>query len=137
MKSKIEILEIPSKSELSKLWQKFFKTPFPEHLDKNLIIKHIEWQEKYGGYPPQVEKKLQKLVSQYEKNKKLPEKMKTTQLFTVGTKFIREFKGKKYEVIATDKEFEYKGHIYKSLSAIANEITGTRWNGKRFFGVCK
>ncbi|MBS5802667.1 MAG: DUF2924 domain-containing protein [Brachyspira sp.] len=31
--------------------------------------------------------------------------------------------------------FEYNGKKYKSLSVIANEITGTRWNGKKFFGV--
>ena len=30
---------------------------------------------------------------------------------------------------------EYNGKKYKSLSAIANKITGTRWNGKKFFGV--
>ena len=43
--------------------------------------------------------------------------------------------GKKYEVTAISDGYCYNGKVYKSLSAIANEITGTRWNGKRFFGV--
>ena len=44
--------------------------------------------------------------------------------------------GKKYEVTALGNgKFEYDGTVYQSLSAIAREITGTRWNGKLFFGV--
>jgi hypothetical protein len=53
-----------------------------------------------------------------------------------GTRFQRQWKGRVYEVIALgDGTFEYDGRIFKSLSAVANEITGTRWNGKLFFGV--
>jgi Cft2 family RNA processing exonuclease len=54
-----------------------------------------------------------------------------------GTKLIRKYQGKKHEVIVIKKGFEYNGQVYKSLSAIANKITGTRWNGKIFFGVKK
>jgi hypothetical protein len=132
-----ENLKLLSHTELCEYWNKFFEAPFPEHLHKKLIIKHILWQEKHGGYSPQIDKKLQKLVSQYEQNKKLPDKIEKTNLFNAGTKFIREFKGEKHEVIALEKGFQYQGRMYKSLSAIANEITGTRWNGKKFFGVCK
>ena len=32
-------------------------------------------------------------------------------------------------------EFEFEGEMYRSLSAIADKITGTHWNGKKFFGV--
>lgn len=53
-----------------------------------------------------------------------------------GTRYQRVWKGKKYEVIVLgDGTFEYDGTVYQSLSAIAREITGTRWNGKLFFGV--
>jgi len=53
-----------------------------------------------------------------------------------GMRLVREWKGLRHEVIATGKGlFEYNGSQYKSLSAIAREITGTRWNGKVFFGV--
>ena len=55
-----------------------------------------------------------------------------------GTRLSREWKGVRHEVIATgERKFEYNGKTYKSLSAIAREITGTRWNGKIFFGVKK
>ena len=41
-----------------------------------------------------------------------------------------------HEVSAVgDGTYEYNGAVYKSLSAVARLITGTRWNGKLFFGV--
>ncbi len=53
-------------------------------------------------------------------------------------RLTREWKGKKYEVVSNgDGSYRYKGNNYTSLSAIAREITGTRWNGKVFFGVKK
>lgn len=53
-----------------------------------------------------------------------------------GAKYERIWKGKKYEVTVLGKNrFEFSGEIYTSLSAVARAITGTRWNGKVFFGV--
>jgi hypothetical protein len=53
-----------------------------------------------------------------------------------GTRFRRVWKGAEYEVTALgDGTFEFQDKTYRSLSAIAREITGTRWNGKLFFGV--
>ena len=54
-----------------------------------------------------------------------------------GTKLIREHHGIKHEVIVLENGFSYDGERYKSLSAIAYKITGTKWNGKRFFGLLK
>jgi len=53
-----------------------------------------------------------------------------------GTRYYRVWKGKKYEVtVAGENQFVYEGEIFKSLSAVARKFTGTRWNGKVFFGV--
>jgi len=53
-----------------------------------------------------------------------------------GTKLCRIWKGVQYEVtVRGDGQFDFDGKAYKSLSAIAREITHTRWNGKLFFGV--
>ncbi len=52
-----------------------------------------------------------------------------------GTRFEREWKGKVCVVIANETGFEYNGQNYKSLSGAAFAITGTQWNGKKFFGV--
>jgi hypothetical protein len=48
---------------------------------------------------------------------------------------IREWKGVEHCVTVRQEDFEYQGRPYKSLSAIARQITGTRWNGLVFFGL--
>ena len=52
-----------------------------------------------------------------------------------GTRLIREWKGTEHLVTVRDADFEYQGRPYKSLSAVARTITGTRWNGLVFFGL--
>ena len=130
-----------SKKELIKHFQEMFgKAPFP-YFSRSFLIKYIIYNkqvDKYGDLPLSIQKQINKLIQKYQKNKSIINKdIKSTKTYCVdiGTKLIREFKGKKYEVTVLEKGFEYNGKIYKSLSAIANKITGTRWNGKVFFGV--
>ena len=52
-----------------------------------------------------------------------------------GTRLLREWQGIEYVVTVTADGFEWQGRPYKSLSAIARAITGTRWNGWVFFGL--
>lgn len=52
-----------------------------------------------------------------------------------GTVLIREFKNRRIAVSVLDQGFQYEGRFYKSLSAIAREVTGTQWNGYLFFGL--
>jgi hypothetical protein len=52
-----------------------------------------------------------------------------------GTRLIREWKGAEHAVTVRDTDFEYAGRPFKSLSAVARAITGTRWNGLVFFGL--
>ncbi len=101
----------------------------------NLYEKRIyNWQKKYGGLSSNVQAKIDKLLLEYEQSLTLNSNNKALSI-TNGTVLIREFKGKRYKVTVIADGFEFNGKNYKSLSAIANEITGTRWNGKKFFGV--
>ncbi len=52
-----------------------------------------------------------------------------------GTRLIREWQGNVYEVTVHEQGFEYEGSIYRSLSQIANRITGAHCSGPRFFGL--
>ncbi len=143
----IEELKQLSRQELIQKWKKLFKTNSPQHARKDFLIKHIAWEmqaRKQGSYSAKTKKQLEKLSDKLAKSKKIQEKdikegSKQTLGFKIktGTKLIREYKGEKHEVIALDAGFEYKGQKYRSLSAIANQITGTKWNGKLFFGVKK
>ncbi len=55
---------------------------------------------------------------------------------SAGTKLVREWQGVQHEVTAAPEGgFFYRGERYRSLSQVARAITGTRWNGPRFFGL--
>lgn len=95
-----------------------------------------DWEDKYGELSSEVQRKINRLVAQYEKT--LCVEISDSSLkISNGTKLVREFKGKRHSVTVISAGYEYDGQNYKSLSAIANLITGTRWNGKKFFGVAK
>lgn len=101
----------------------------------NIFEKRIKnWEEQRGSLSPKVQRKIDKLVENYDRTQNIEKENKVLSI-TDGTKLVREFKGKRYSVTVIPNGFEYNGRTYKSLSAIANEITGTRWNGKKFFGV--
>lgn len=101
----------------------------------NIFEKRIKaWEKKYGSLSPEIQRKINKLVENYDRTQNIEKKNKVLSI-TDGTKLVREFKGKRYSVTVIQNGYEYNGKKYKSLSAIANKITGTRWNGKKFFGV--
>ena len=52
-----------------------------------------------------------------------------------GTTLTREYKGRVLRVTVLDGGFEFEGRVYRSLSAVAKEVTGSQWNGFLFFGL--
>jgi hypothetical protein len=50
---------------------------------------------------------------------------------------MRAWQGETHTVLVLEDGFEWQGEQHASLSAIARKITGTRWSGPRFFGLCK
>lgn len=64
-----------------------------------------------------------------------PTKSRDHRLPPAGTVLTRAHGGKEYRVRVLEDGFEYESNIFTSLSAIARQITGTRWNGFVFFGL--
>lgn len=56
-------------------------------------------------------------------------------LLRTGTILVREWRGATHHVTIVDDGFIWNGHTHRSLSSIAQAITGTKWNGRRFFGT--
>jgi hypothetical protein len=54
-----------------------------------------------------------------------------------GSRLVREWHGRTHVVTASDAGFEFEGRVYKSLTKIAQDITGAGWSGPRFFGLSK
>jgi hypothetical protein len=55
----------------------------------------------------------------------------------IGTTLAREWRGRSHVVQVREDGFEYEGQPYRSLSVIAERITGAHWSGPRFFGLTK
>ena len=53
----------------------------------------------------------------------------------VGSVIVREYQGELHEVLVVPDGFCWRGEVFASLSIIARRITGTSWNGPRFFGL--
>ena len=101
----------------------------------NIFEKRIKaWEEKYRPIAPEILRKINKLVEQYDKTQQVDKDSKALSIVD-GTKLVREFRGRRYTVLVLQDGYEFNGKKYRSLSAVANKITGTRWNGKKFFGV--
>ena len=52
-----------------------------------------------------------------------------------GQRLVREWRGRRYDIEIVENGFTHAGRTFKSLSQVAFAITGTRWNGPRFFGL--
>ena len=89
----------------------------------------------YGGLKQETVERLRVLAKQYNGKPGGVSKFRTDRIPIAGTRLIREWKGVEHCVTIRGDDFEYNGRPYKSLSAIAREVTGTRWNGLVFFGL--
>jgi hypothetical protein len=89
----------------------------------------------YGGLKPETLERLDALADELDRNPPVKGRRISQDLPIVGTRLIREWQGAEHSVTVRDDGFEYQGRPYKSLSAIARAITGTRWNGWVFFGL--
>jgi hypothetical protein len=102
--------------------------PLPA-LSKDLIARVLSHglQEKVlGGLHPRIRKAMAAL----DQGDSLP-----LQRIKVGSVLVREHEGRLHEVYVVPDGFSWQGKTYVSLSTIARKITGTKWNGPRFFGL--
>jgi hypothetical protein len=106
-----------------------------------------EWRAVYGLQPPRISADLLRRGIAYRLQEraygKLPPQVarvltsagRAASDVMPGTRLVREWNGRTIDVIATDSGMEWEGRTYRSLSAIAREVTGTAWSGPRFFGI--
>jgi hypothetical protein len=135
-----QISELPMlpMSDLWCLWDKYYPIR-PKFPNRKYLEARIGYQIQvaaYGGLPPSTLKRLEAIGSELSVFKTRIHMPPRTIQLTPGTRLIKDWGGKRHEVLVTDvNQFLYLGNTYKSLSAIANRITGTRWSGLAFFGL--
>ncbi len=127
-------LQGKSQDDLKLLWQEYFGTEPPAYR-KGFLVKGLAQRIQeltFGGLPAAHQTKLNALVEDKPTRSKAPV---NDAALLPGTKLVRDWQGVAHHVTVTQDGFEYRGRRFKSLSAIANLIAGTRWNGWTFFGV--
>lgn len=87
----------------------------------------------YGDMPRWVRSELDQRIKSSEKNS--PGRIALPRRIKPGSILVREWKTKIHRVTVLDSGFSWEDRRYDTLSEIAREITGTRWNGPRFFGL--
>jgi hypothetical protein len=122
---------------LKQKWRELFDTEPPPYnrrfLESRLAYRIQELV--YGGLKKETIERLEALGEQLDGGKIEVRRKRADDRPISGTRLIREYQGVEHCVTVRDADFEYQGRPYKSLSAVARAITGTRWNGLVFFGV--
>ena len=113
-----------STQELRRAWRTLHHTAPPLGLSRDLIIRGLAdklQQRAQGGPTRAVQRRLRILAGEFE----------------TGATLVRQWRGHTHTVLVRDDGFEYDGQRYRSLTVIAERITGAHWSGPRFFATGK
>jgi Protein of unknown function (DUF2924) len=114
-------------------WRRLYKADVSPHLSRELLIRAVAYRMQevaLGGLRPEPQRQIAMELKQTgEGAKRFRPQLKP------GTRLMREWQGRTYEVVVLDDGFSWQGTRCKSLSAIARKITGTAWSGPLFFGL--
>jgi Protein of unknown function (DUF2924) len=117
-------------------YREVFRTEPPKAFGPDLLrrsIAHRIQEKAYGGLsrPAQhmLDQAMKAFAAKANGNIVLPRRIKP------GSVLVREWKGRSHRVMVLADGFAYEGDVYSNLSEIAVLITGTKWNGPRFFGL--
>lgn len=108
------------------------------HLPRHLLFRILAYQlqtERLGDLDAESQRILDRSGSPDEASKRAASAKQRTNTLRPGTMLGREWNGQMYRVAVLADGFAWNGKSYPSLSKIAFAITGTRWNGPRFFGL--
>jgi len=130
----IELQELDTPA-LRTLWGEAFGRPPPKRTSRNLLLRalayHIQVQA-FGDLGPATRRRLARAAEDVLAGRT---PSATSTAIKPGTRLLREWQGVTHEVIVLENGVRYRGETWASLSAVAREITGTRWSGPLFFGL--
>lgn len=134
-----QLASLPSMpmADLWTLWDAHFARR-PSHRNRSYVESRLAYRIQelaYGALPNNVRKMLVESGAKHSKIKSSHGRSAQT-LLMPGTSLIREWDEREFRVTVTpDGLFELNGQVFRSLSAAARHITGTQWNGPKFFGL--
>ena len=125
-----------STTELRRAWRTLHHTGPPVGLSRDLIVRGLAdklQHRAHGGPSRALQRRLRILAAELERGARCfdPSMLKT------GATLVRQWRGHTHTVLVREDGFEYDGRRYRSLTAIAEQITQAHWSGPRFFGLTK
>jgi hypothetical protein len=127
----------PSRPEMIEVWVKAYGRPPPKGISTRLLTYAYHYNKQVrdlGGLKKSSLRQLRRYAPSTEPDRK-DARSPLASKPAVGTRLVREWRGKTHMVDIEEGGFVYEGKSYRSLSAIARTITGARWSGPRFFGL--
>jgi Protein of unknown function (DUF2924) len=124
-----------SRDELIERWRWLTKREPPRYASMEFLRRAAAYamqEREFGGLPQSAKRQLQAAA----RGEKLTKPIGQHNI-KPGARLLREWHGTTHEVIVTDNGFIWEGYTYRSLSAVAQAISGVKWNGPRFFGLAK
>jgi hypothetical protein len=122
-------------------WRSVFQRPAPAHLGRHLLFAVLAYQiqaDRFGDLDHETKRVLDRTEAKESGSAVSARLMsldqKRTELLP-GTVLVREWDRQSQRVMVLADGFAWNGKTYDSLSKVAFAITGTRWNGPRFFGM--
>ena len=136
LEAELAALEELSHADLKLRWQELYGSPCPAHMKRAFLLLAVAYrvqEQALGGLDRATRRRLERVAENLAvgHTPALPPAPKANP----GTRLLREWKGVVHEVIVLGTGVQYRGETWPSLSAVAREITGTRWSGPRFFGL--
>jgi len=135
--TQLAALKRMSVRELKAEWEALFDTPAPNNSRGNLELR-LSWRIQelaLGGLSRQTARMLDLLADEIDGKSSSKAIITDPRNPVVGTRLVREWDGVEHTVTVLRDGFEWQGRRFKSLSATARAITGSNWNGYRFFGL--
>ena len=137
VRARIESLRGLSIAELKQQYQELFGYT-PAVCQRAYLRQRIAWRwqaGERGDISARARQRAAEIAFQRETGTDLKARPRDRRLPAAGTTLTRSYHGRAILVRVGPQDFEYEGRRYGSLSAIAFEVTGTRWNGFVFFGL--
>lgn len=135
--ARLAALKEMSVRELKGEWAKLFGAEAPNNsrpfLEQRLAYRIQELT--FGGLSKPTRQMLDALADEVEGKKVRKSVIADPRNPVIGTRLVREWNGVEHVITVLRDGFDWQGRRYKTLSAIARTITGTNWNGYRFFGL--
>jgi hypothetical protein len=122
--------------ELRQQWRTFYKAEASPHLSRELLVRAVAYRMQevaLGGLRPGQQRQLRQIAQQFKQTGQAT--IRARPELKPGTRLVREWQGRTYEVLVLDGGFSWQNTHHRSLSAIARKITGTAWSGPLFFGL--